>query len=103
MNQYKIFETTKKINEIPLKYTQSVVEKSKKLRCPSPRAAKIGSIAGTVIGTFLLLIGTIWFNYGKVLFGAGAVLTGLMTIISNFISYKTNKKKYCSYHSRTNH
>ena len=55
MKQNQILENTKKMTDRSLELTQSVIEKSKKLRTPSPKIDKIGTTIGYVASTSLLI------------------------------------------------
>ena len=59
MKQNQILENTKKMTDRSLELTQSVIEKSKKLRTPSPKIDKIGTTIGYVASTSLLIGGVI--------------------------------------------
>lgn len=93
MKQDKIFEATRKATETPLEFTHSVIEQSKKLRTPSPKAAKIGSAIGSSIGGGLLITGAIQLLTGRPLRAFAAVSAGMLTIISNHIYKRRNKQK----------
>lgn len=93
MKQDKIYETTKKATEAPLKLTRSMVEQSKKLRTPSPQAAKIGTAIGYCAGGVLLLTGTIQLLTGRPLWALGTLSAGLITVISNLFCYMRRKNK----------
>lgn len=91
MKQDNVFEATRKATEIPLKFTRKVMEKSKRLRNPSAKAAKIGSTIGCGVGCGLLLIGTAQLAMGRLLPAAGSLAAGGATIVSNLIC-KSRKK-----------
>lgn len=91
MKQNNVYEATRKATEIPLEFTRRVVEKSKGLRNPSAKAAKIGSTIGCCVGCGLLLIGTAQLAMGRALPAAGSLAAGAATIVSNFIC-KSGKK-----------
>lgn len=93
MNQEKVFEATKKAAERPLEFTHSVVEQSKKLRHPSPKAAKIGTAIGSSIGAGFLVAGTIQILAGKPAWAAGSLSAGVITIASNLIAQKRSKDR----------
>lgn len=59
MKQNSVLESTKKVTEMPLEFTRSVMEQSKRLSNPSPKVAKIGTAVGSTIGAGLLLAGTV--------------------------------------------
>lgn len=92
MKQDKILEVTRKVTEVPLEMTRSVVEQSKKLRTPSPEAAKIGTAIGGCVGGGLLLTGTIQFFTGRPLWALGTVSAGLAAVLSNLICHHRSKK-----------
>lgn len=92
MKQDKVFEATRKATEIPLEFTRGVMEKSKRLRNPSARAAKIGSAIGGGIDCGLLLAGTVQFVTGRPLLAAGSLSAGAATIVSNLISSRKKHK-----------
>jgi hypothetical protein len=92
MKQDKIFDITKKATEIPLAFTHSVIEESKRLRHLSPKVAKIGTIAGSSIGVGLLLTGMVQLFFDKPLWAAGSLTAGVLTIASNLIHYHRVKK-----------
>lgn len=52
MNQKKLFETTRNATDQSLKFTNSMIEKSKKLRTPSPKVDKIGTTVGSWVIAF---------------------------------------------------
>ncbi len=91
MKQDKIFEATRKATEVPLEFTRSVMEKSKKLRTPSPTVAKIGTAIGGCVGGLLLLTGAVQSFTGRPLLALGTASAGAATIISNLICYYRNK------------
>jgi hypothetical protein len=92
MKQEKIFEATKKMTEVPLEFTHSVIEKSNKLRNPSPAVAKIGTTIGGCIGIGLLITGTVQLFTGKFSWALGTITAGTTTIISNRICHHRNRK-----------
>lgn len=92
MKQDKLSETTKRAVEIPLEFTQTVLEKTKKVRTPSLKVDKIGRTIGTGISIGLLLIGVIQLVVGKLPWAIGTSFAGIITIISNLI-YNRNKKQ----------
>jgi len=93
MNQDKIFEITKKATEAPLEFTRSVIEQSKKLRHPSPKVAKIGSVVGSSVGAGLLFTGVIQLLIGKPLWAIGSFSAGAITVASHIINYKKRSSK----------
>lgn len=92
MKQDKIFEATRKATEIPLEFTSSVIEKSKKLRKPSSKIAKIGMAIGSCAGIGLLLTGIVQLFKDKPLWALGSLFSGIVTILSNLICYHRRKK-----------
>lgn len=88
MNQEKILKASQKAVRQPLEFTCSVIEKSKKLRNPSPKIAKAGRAAGLMAGAGLLVWGICCLLTGKLFYGASALFAGTAPIISNIISKK---------------
>lgn len=91
MNEDKIFEATRRAVELPLEFTNSVMEYSKKLRNPSKKVNKIGTAIGVCVGVGLLFTGAVQVLVGKPFWALGSLTAGTTTIISNFISYYRNK------------
>lgn len=91
MKQDKIFESTRKAAEAPLEFTRSVVEQSKRLCKPSPKAAKIGTAIGGCAGGGLLLIGTVQLLTGSPLWALGTLSAGSVTVISNVLCHHRSK------------
>ncbi|HHY28997.1 MAG TPA: hypothetical protein GX523_20065 [Desulfitobacterium dehalogenans] len=92
MKEDKIFEATRRAVEVPLEFTRSVVEHSKKLQNPSAKANKIGTAIGSWIGVGLLFIGVVQVLIGKPFWALGAFIAGITSIISNSISSHRKKK-----------
>lgn len=92
MKQDKIFESTKIAAEAPLEFTRSVVEQSRRLRTPSPKAAKIGTAIGGCVGGGLLLTGTVQLLTGRPLWALGTLSAGTVTVISNLLCRHRSKK-----------
>lgn len=93
MKQDKIFESTKIAAEAPLEFTRSVVEQSRRLRTPSPKAAKIGTAIGGCVGGGLLLTGTVQLLTGRPLWALGTLSAGTVTVISNLLCRHRSKKQ----------
>jgi hypothetical protein len=93
MKQDKLSEVTRKVIEIPLEFTQTLLEKTEKVRTPSPRVDKIGRTIGTYIGIGLLLTGAVQLFVGKISWAIGTSSAGGVTIISNLICRHRNKKQ----------
>lgn len=93
MKQDKISEVTRRAIEIPLEYTQTLLEKTEKVRTPSPRVDKIGRTIGAYIGIGLLLTGAVQLYVGKIPWAIGTASAGGVTIISNLICYHRKKQK----------
>lgn len=91
MKQDNVFEATRKATQIPLKFTQSVIEQSKKLRNPSPKVDKIGTAIGSCVGAALLFTGTAQVFSGKSLWALGTITAGAVTIIFNHYHKKKIK------------
>ncbi len=94
MKQDKLSEITRKAIETPLEFTQILLEKTEKVRTPSPRVDKIGRTIGTYIGIGLLLTGAVHLFVGKLPWAIGTASAGGVTIISNLIyPYMYKKQK----------
>lgn len=93
MKQDKVFEATRKATELPLEFTRSVMEQSKKLRTPSSAVAKIGTTIGGCVGGGLLLTGAVQLFTGRPLWALGTASAGAVTIISNLICYQRSRKE----------
>lgn len=91
MKQDRISEITKKAVEVPMEYSQSLMEKTERAKTPSPRADKIGRSIGACAGTVLLLAGSAGLLFGKSSWAIGALSIGTVTIISNIIRFGKNK------------
>lgn len=91
MKQDNISEATRKAIERPRKITRSAMEQSKKLRTPSPEAAKTGTAVGSCVGAGLFLAGVVCLFTGRTLWAFGTVSAGAAALISNFIC--RHKKK----------
>lgn len=85
MNQKKLFETTRNATDQSLKFTNSMIEKSKKLRTPSPKVDKIGTTVGSCIGAGLLLSGVIAIFMFRQFWAIGLLIVGTVTLVSNYI------------------
>ena len=77
----------KKVTEKPLEFTHSIIEKSKKLRTPSPKADKIRTAVGGFVSIVILLGGGIQMFVGKPLWGGGTLAMGCVTLLSNRIHH----------------
>lgn len=93
MKQDKLSEVTRKAIETPLEFTQTLLEKTEKVRTPSPRVDKIGRTIGAYIGIGLLLTGAVELFVGKIPWAIGTASAGAVTIISNLIYPQKNKKQ----------
>lgn len=94
MKQDKIFAATRRASEASMEFTHSVVEQSKKLRTPSPKAAKIGTAIGCCVGGGLLLTGGIQLLIGTPLWAFGSLAAGTVTVISNLLCrYRSKNRK----------
>lgn len=85
MKQDKICEITRKAIEVPMEFTQLLMEKTERVKTPSPKADKIGRSIGACAGVALLLAGSAGLLLGKALWAAGTVLIGAVTLLSNII------------------
>lgn len=83
MKQEKLSKATKKAMELPLEFTQTILEKTKKVRTPSPKADKLGRTIGVGIGAVLILAGAVWLFIGKLPLAIGTAAAGGVTILSN--------------------
>jgi hypothetical protein len=93
MKQDKLSEVTRKAIETPFEFTQRLLEKTEKVRTPSPRVDKIGRTIGAYIGIGLLLTGAVQLFVGKIPWAIGIASAGGVTIISNLIYPPKNKKQ----------
>ena len=93
MKQNQILENTKKMTDRSLELTQSVIEKSKKLRTPSPKIDKIGTTIGYVASTSLLIGGVIQIIVGKPTWALGSLSAGAIALLSNRYHYHHIKNK----------
>lgn len=92
MKQDKLSEITKKAIELPLEFTHTLLENTKKVRKPSPRVDKIGAAIGVVVGGGLLLIGVVQLFTGRPLWTLGTLSIGAFTVASHFICYLIKQK-----------
>ncbi|MBS7021129.1 MAG: hypothetical protein KH135_04610 [Firmicutes bacterium] len=83
MKEDKILRKTKQI----MTYTDSVIENSKKLRKPSARIDKIGTMIGTGVSIILIGAGIVQFVIGNPLWAALTVVFGVVALTSNCIHY----------------
>lgn len=86
MKHAHLSEITKQAIEKPQKFTQALLEKTEKIKNPSPRVDKIGRTLGTSMGVGLLLISVIQLMAGKLPWAIGTASVGGITILSNKIS-----------------
>lgn len=93
MKPDKLSEITRKAIETPLEFTQTLLEKTEKVRTPSPRVNKIGQTIGTYIGIGLLLAGTVQLFVGILPWAIGTASVGGVTILSNLLCLTRNKKQ----------
>lgn len=93
MKQNQILENTKKMTDRSLELTQSVIEKSKKLRTPSPKIDKIGTTIGYVASTSLLIGRVIQIIVGKPTWALGSLSAGAIALLSNRYHYHHIKNK----------
>lgn len=92
MKQENILKAARKAAEASFAFTHSAVEQSKRLRTPSPKAAKIGTVIGAWVGGGLLLTGTVQLLTGRPLWALGTLSAGTVTVISNLLCYYRSKK-----------
>lgn len=93
MKQAKLSEATRKAIEIPLEFTQTLLEKTEKVKMPSSKIDKIGRTIGACIGIGLLLTAAVQLFAGNIPWAIGTASIGGATIISNLIySHRKNKK-----------
>lgn len=92
MKQDRISKITKKAIEVPMEFTQSVMEKTERVKNPSPRVDKIGRSIGACAGAVLLLTGSAGLLFGKSMWAVGTLSVGAVTVISNIIRFGKNKK-----------
>lgn len=93
MKQNSLSEVTRKAIETPLGFTQTLLEKTEKVRIPSPRVDKIGRTIGAFMGIGLLLTGAAQLFVGKIPWAIGTATAGGVTILSNLICHHRNKTK----------
>ncbi|MDD3795400.1 MAG: hypothetical protein PHE06_05390 [Lachnospiraceae bacterium] len=93
MKQDRISEITRKAIEVPMGFTQSLMEKTERVKKPSPRVDKIGRSIGACAGAVLLLTGGARLLLGKSSWAIGALSIGAVTILSNIIRFGKNKKQ----------
>lgn len=92
MKQDRISEITKKAIEVPMVFTQSLMEKTERVKTPSPRVDKIGRSIGACAGVLLLLAGGVGLIIGKSSWAIGSLSIGAVTILSNIICFGKSKK-----------
>lgn len=64
-------------------FSQSLIEKSKTLRTPSPAVDRIGTKIGSIASVGLLFVGSVQFLINKPLWGLGTVSFGMISLLSN--------------------
>ena len=64
-------------------FTQSLIEKSKTLRTPSPAVDRIGTKISGIVSAGLLVVGAVQFLTSKPLWGLGTVSFGAISLLSN--------------------
>lgn len=92
MKQDRISEITRKAIEVPMGFTQSLMEKTERVKTPSPRVDKIGRSIGACAGVLLLLAGGVGLIIGKSSWAIGSLSVGAVTIMSNIICFGKSKK-----------
>lgn len=92
MKQDRISEITRKAIEVPMEFTQSLMEKTERVKTPSPRVDKIGRSIGACAGVLLLLAGGVGLIIGKSSWAIGSLSVGAVTIMSNIICFGKSKK-----------
>ena len=80
-------ERTQKATAKTSVITQSLIEKSKALRTPSPAADKIGTTIGGIASVGLLIGGVTQLILGYSLTGLGTVTFGAVALLSNRYHY----------------
>lgn len=93
MKQDRISKITRKAIEVPMEFTQSLMEKTERVKTPTPRVDKIGRSIGACVGVVLLLTGSAGLLLGKSSWAIGALSIGTVTVLSNFICFGKNKKQ----------
>lgn len=91
MKQDRISEITRKAIEVPMGFTQSLMEKTERVKRPSPRVNKIGRSIGACAGVLLLLAGGVGLIIGKSSWAIGSLSVGAVTILSNIICFGKSK------------
>lgn len=92
MKQDRISEITRKAIEVPMEFTHSLMEKTERVKTPSPRVNQIGRSIGICAGVLLLLAGGVGLIVSKSSWAIGSLSVGAVTILSNIICFGKNKK-----------
>lgn len=86
-------EHSQKITGKSLEFTNSLVDKSKKLRTPSPKMDKIGTTIGGLTGLAFVCGGIVQLFVGKSLWAVGTLSLGAVALLSNGLRYHKIKDK----------
>ena len=86
-------ERTQKATAKTSVITQSLIEKSKALRTPSPAADKIGTMIGGIASVVFLFGGASQLILGYTLAGIGTAAFGAVALLSNPYHYQKIKKR----------
>lgn len=92
MKQDRISEITRKAIDVPKEITQSLMEKTERIKRPSPRVDKIGRFIGTCVGVVLLLMGSVELLFGESSWAIGTLFIGTLTILSNIFCHSRKKR-----------
>lgn len=92
MKQDKISEVTRKAIERPLELTNLIMEKTEKVRNPSPKVNKIGRTIGVGMSAILIIAGGVQLVIGRPYWAIGTLSTGMVTFISNVVVQNKKKK-----------
>lgn len=93
MKQDRISEITRKAIEGPMEFTKSLMEKTERVKTPSPRVDRIGRSIGACVGVVLLLAGSAGLLFGKASWSIGALSVGTVTIWSNISCFGKKRKR----------
>lgn len=75
-----------------MELTQSLLEKTERVKTLSTRVDKIGRSIGTCVGGVLFLVGSVGLLFAKSSWAIGALSIGTITMLSNIICFVKNKK-----------
>ena len=78
-----VLDQTWKASAKTAAFTQSLIEKSKTLRTPSPAGDRIGTKISGIVSAGLLVVGAVQFLTSKPLWGLGTVSFGAISLLSN--------------------